>query len=158
MKRLTTTKRIMMAGIGIDDAVIYEDAARNGFRALTFEQPNEAYEALYSDGLPDDKKLTLFLLWLFKFNDEFGGRGDKDVSACTQEMLARRTTVIQHLIELNQIPVFIAELYREIGEFDKCSEILEPIARGDSDDSFVARQILNQAKMKRTKVFRLEWP
>ena len=141
----------------IDDEFIDEDAAKNGFGELTFEQANAAYEALYSDELTSDKKSELLLFWLFKFNDEFG-RGDKDESDCPAEILARRAVVVQELIDRNisDNPVFAAELFRETGLFEKCVEILSALNNVDDSLARIAQQILSQAKNRNTRVFRLE--
>jgi len=136
---------------------IEEDVHRNHFGELTFEQTDQAFDELFMDDLSDERKNQLLFLWLFKYNDVFGGRQEGgNATVCTASISAKRMSVLRMLIDCNDgNDLFVAELYRELGQFDKCIEIVAPIAAGDDNGAIVAKQFMKQAEIGNSRVFPL---
>ena len=136
---------------------IEEDVHRNHFGELTFEQTDAAFDELYTDNLSDERKNQLLFLWLFKYNDVFGGRQeDGNATVCPASISAKRMSIMRKLIDCNGgNDLFVAELYRELGQFDKCIEIVAPIAAGDDNGAIVAKQFMKQAEIGNSRVFPL---
>lgn len=136
---------------------IEEDVHRNHFGELTFEQTDQAFDELFMDDLSDERKNLLLFLWLFKYNDVFGGRQDgEDATVCTASISAKHTIILHKLIERNEgNTLFIAEMYRELGDFDKCIELASSQTASDDNSAVVAMQFMNQAEERNQKVFPL---
>ncbi len=127
------------------------------FGELSFEQINEAYDELYNCTQEDDIRMQILFLWLFKYNDEYGGRGSNN---CTQEcptsIAERRTSIIEELINRQTDNLlFVAELYRELGDFEKCIKLATPLSSGDDFSAEVAMKFIEHANKHDTLVFRL---
>ena len=135
---------------------IREEAGENGYGEISFQEADEAFRTLYSKRLPRKKRRLLLFTWLFKFNDEFGGRETfKDPSP---EILAQREIVAKHIIRMYPFNrLLIAELHREMGHFSKCIAILKRFPLWPSlTRAFTARQIRAYAEEDRTDVFRVQ--
>ena len=127
------------------------------FGELSFEQINEAYDELYNGTPEDDKRMQILFLWLFKYNDKYGGRDHSDCSQeCPASIVERRNAIIGELMAFQKDnELFVAELYRELGDFERCIELATPLSDGDDFGSEVARKIIEYAKKKKTQVFQL---
>ena len=137
-----------------------DESHRNWFGELSFEQADAAYDMLFPEDLSDEKRDELLFLWLFAFNDQYGGRSDKSAeNVCTPELVAKHSAILHHIIERNERnDLFKAELYRELGDFVKCIELASGLLEEDSISEIVARQIINQAEIANTKVFPIVFP
>ena len=135
---------------------IRDEVDENGFGELSFQEADEAFRTLYSKRLRRKRRRLLLFTWLFKFNDEFGGRETfKDPSP---EILAQREIVVKHIIRMCPFNrLLIAELHREMGHFKKCIAILRcfPLWPGLTK-AFTARQIRAYAEADRSDVFRVK--
>lgn len=127
------------------------------FGELSFEQINEAYDELYSETLGDKYKNEVLFLWLFKYNDRFGGRQqNENLETCPASLADRRSVIIGHIFDLyTENTLLVAELHRELGNFDKCIELASPLTAGESFSAKVAKRIIDHAKEQDTLVFRL---
>ena len=135
----------------------YEEADKNGYGHLSFEQTNEAYDSLLTEELSDERKALLGILWLFKYNDEYGGRYTQEKEA-PEGILNKRKDVLQGLIQLHlesNNNLFVAELYRELGEFDKCIELASRAQEEGGFQAVVAEQIIQHAKDEDANVFEI---
>ena len=127
------------------------------FGELSFEQINEAYDELYNCTPGDDNRMQILFIWLFKYNDKYGGR---DSNNCSQEsptsIAERRAGIIEELMSLQADNLLlVAELYRELGNFEKCIELAIPLLGGDDFSAEVARKFIEHAQMHDTRVFPL---
>ena len=129
------------------------------FGELSFRQINEAFDSLYSENLSDQKKDQLLAEWLFLFNDEYGGRLYPDqVIDIPEPLMKKQNTVLRILIQKYEgNALFVAEMYRELGEFDKCVEFVTPFLNSGSYETDIARQFIDHAKEGDRKVFRIEF-
>ena len=127
------------------------------FGELSFEQINEAYDELYNCTPEDENRLQFLFLWLFKYNDKYGGRDQNGYSQeCPASIAERRSGIIGELISRQADNLlFVAELYRELGDFEKCIELVTPLSDGDDFEAEVARKFIEHAKMQDTRVFPL---
>ena len=97
------------------------------------------------------------ILWLFKYNDEYGGRYTQEKEA-PEGILNKRKDVLQGLIQLHlesNNNLFVAELYRELGEFDKCIELASRAQEEGGFQAVVAEQIIQHAKDEDANVFEI---
>lgn len=136
-----------------EERALWLEADRNWFGDLSFEETDEAFDALYGDTLPEVKKCELLSLWLFSFNDAFNGRG-KDGRTPTEELFAKQKRVLGELI--SKFPdngVFICELHRELGEFDECLKVAGGLSGLDDFAASVLRQIVAHAEANDRRVF-----
>ena len=138
----------------------WKDANANGFGVLSFEEMDAAFSELFS--LADtNRQQTLLFMWLFAFNDTYGGRQDGPAPECPQSVLERRKFVVNELCRrCKGASLLLAELHREMGEFDECIRIAgEPVQEMDASLArIVSCQIIAHAEAKETAVFKLVFP
>ena len=134
-----------------------EESFSFDFGNLSFEQTNDAFDELYNEKLEEGYKMQLLFLWLYKYNDKYGGReGENCPERCPESMTERRAAIVDTLLDCQANNVLLcAELYREIGEFDKCIELATPLADGEDFSAEVARKFIEHAKKHDTLVFQL---
>ena len=127
------------------------------FGNLSFEQADEAFDELYSEKTEKGYQSELLFMWLFKYNDKYGGRdGGNSTDRCPEPIVKRHAAIVNTLLERQADNVLLcAELYREIGEFDKCIELATPLADGDDFSAEVARKFIEHAKKHDALVFQL---
>lgn len=142
-----------------DMEAIEEEADNNDFGGLYFEEVSAAFDSLYSDKLSKKKKEQLLSLWLFSYNDVFSARtGGILLDALTPAIQERHTAVLNQLITIHSGKnnmLFVSELYRELGEFEKSKEIASALMNGKGDKATVARQIYENAEKHNKEVFKL---
>lgn len=100
-------------------------------------------------------------MWLFAFNDTYGGRQDGPAPECPQSVLERRKFVVDELCQrFAGANLVVAELHREMGDFDECIRIAgEPTKEADACLArIVSNQIIAHAEAKETDVFKLVFP
>lgn len=127
---------------------IQQEAEENGFGHLTEKESAEAYAALYSDKLKEGKKVSLLQVRLFAFNNEYLRNED----TLPDELLPVQREFVEKLQKIcKKRTIFVAELYREMGDFEKAVGMLSSYAGGE--DAEVARMILERARAKDRTVF-----
>lgn len=90
-----------------------------------------------------------------------GGRQDGPAPECPQSILERRKFVVDELCRrFAGSSLLVAELHREMGDFDECIRIAnEPTEEADTRlAQIVSIQIIAHAKAKDTAVFKLLFP
>ena len=137
--------------------MIREETYTNRFGELSFEQVDAAYDELSSESLTDERLNQLLFLWLFIFNDVYGGRGRvESVPVLSPALVQKHAEVLQKLINLNEgNSLFVAEMYRELGNYQKCIELTTALIQANNDGAAVAKQFQQHAKMGDCKVFPL---
>lgn len=128
------------------------EADANGFGHLSSPESMEAFHALYSDSLPSKRKAELLMTRLWTFNDEYL----RGYNTLPPEYDAIQKEFALKLLELfPRDRQFCAELYREMGDFDKASEIMKAILADGTDeyDSVITRKILERAEAHDRTVF-----
>lgn len=127
------------------------------FGELSFEQIDEAYDELFNCTSDEDNKLQILFLWLFKYNDKYGGRDPNYRSqVCPNSIVERRTGIIGELMTRQADNVlFVAEMYRELGNFERCIELATPLSGGDDFGAEVAGMFIEHATVEDTYVFPL---
>lgn len=129
-----------------------KEASANGFGFLSEDEFREAYASLYSDSLPDKKKSNLLFSRLFAFNDEYL-RGQNTLIDELNELQEEFVSKIIKMLKNND--VFAAELYREMGHFDKAIEMLRSVLVTGLDENTenAAKMILEHAENHDRTVF-----
>ena len=128
------------------------EAYQNGFGHLTEQESREAYESLYSESLSKEKKTNLLVTRLYAFNDEYLRNGN----TLLPDLQTVQEDFILKIIDLYpDDTIFIAELYREIGQYEKAIELLSGVLTSEMDEqsAIVARKILEHAEIHDRSVF-----
>lgn len=99
-----------------------EESFSFDFGNLSFEQTDKAFEELYDEKLEEEYKMQLLFLWLYRYNDKYGGReGENCSDRCPKPIAERHKAIVNTLLDHQADNVLLcAELHREMGEFDKC--------------------------------------
>ena len=121
---------------------------------LTFDQAKEALAQFQEDSLSVQNEISLRLLFVHKYNDTFQrehvSKGKKP-SAEDMELFEQQ---VLRLIQIWDIePLIKAELYREIGDFEKCLVILGELNENDSFRNKIAEKIKTLAQNRKTYAF-----
>ena len=120
---------------------------------LNFEETKEAYEQLSNEGFRTHGEEIEVRLMLFHALNDCYGRTLLGFDGCEDDwnlFVEQGKWLIEHAIADN---VLKAEFYREIGEFDKASELLVGVV---PDDDFIREfdeKIKERIKLKDSKVF-----
>ena len=116
---------------------------------LSFDEAVEAFGEL--NGCSDDKLENLSVVVAWAFNDII-----REKLTPTPEQYAKFKDIISSTLEH---PIFVgnellrAELYREIGEFEECLNILSEYAPEESFLAVIKEKIIEKAKERDCKVF-----
>jgi len=134
---------------------IQKEAYTNGFGDLSFKEMDKAFQALYPQAEVKERRADLLFLWLFSYNDMFGGRQEGSAPACSPEICDRHRYVLEELCRMYESDrIFVAELHRELGDFDGCIRIAKKPMDGDPYHNQIIRsQIIDMAEMGKTDVF-----
>lgn len=134
-----------------------EDTRKNRFGDLSFEQVDAAYDELTSGALSDERLNELLFLWLFIFNDVYNGRDKSESIPVVSPVLSQKhKAILDKLIALNEDnTLFVAEMYRELGNYAKCIELTKGVIDAKEDGAIVAKQFQKHAEMGDCKVFPL---
>lgn len=132
----------------------------HGFGDLSFEETDEAFTALFASA-DEEKKSVLLFLWLFSYNDRYGGRNGVPVG-CPEEIKNRHREVADALCTLYpENTLLVAELLRETGRFRQCIDTAKPLLWSIDPDKVylgtVAGQIISHAEAGDTSVFELSY-
>lgn len=137
----------------------WEKANANGFGDLTFGETDAAFDGLYASADKARQQMLLFM-WLYSFNDTFGGRQMGTVPNCPPAVLEQRKFVVEELCQrIEGSNLLLAELHREMGDFEACIRIAkEPSPDVDSSlGKIISEQIIAHAKAGDTNVFELDF-
>ena len=113
---------------------------------LPLEYLKEALAQLQPSGI-DEQNLRFFILW--GFNDRYGQTPQPEIPL---EEWNYHMDNVQHLLAMMDTnPLMSSELYREIGEFDKCIQILTTCQLDEAMQGF-KNQILAEAQKQNRSV------
>ena len=120
---------------------------------LNFQEAREALEQLYESS-DEGRRFVLRLYVLYAFNDEYGRKGVKCLDDSEDYLFFAENC--REMIKMEKTEGTIrAELYREIGEFDKCIEYLDSLEPAKEYENKVRSQIRLMAENKQKEVFLL---
>ena len=120
---------------------------------LNFEEAREALEQLYESS-NEKRRFILRLYVLYAFNDKYGREGLKYLLDCEDYLYFVENC--REMIKMEQTNSTLrAELYREIGEFDRCVQYLDSIEPAGEYENQVREQIRQRALDQDRMVFAL---
>ncbi len=134
-----------------------DDSYSTELGTLTFEECVEALSQLQDEGFDERDEYYARELLMYAYNDKYyrNDNGQKEpVSSEDFEYFKSNVIRIIELLDFEKHDLFIAELYREIGDFSTCVEILESITCVDEGPAALKEKILERCKQKDNKVFR----
>ena len=120
---------------------------------LNFQEAREALEQLYESS-DLKRRFTLRLYVLYAYNDMYGRSGVIPLDGSEDQLFFEENC--REMIKMERtIPTLRAELYREIGEFDKCIEYLDSLEPAGEHENKVRELIKERALIGDRTVFRL---
>ena len=120
---------------------------------LNFQEAREALEQLYESS-DLKRRFTLRLYVLYAYNDMYGRSGVIPLDGSDDQLFFEENC--REMIKMERtIPTLRAELYREIGEFDKCLEYLDSLEPAGEHENKVRELIKERALIGDCTVFRL---
>ena len=120
---------------------------------LNFQEAREALEQLYESS-DLKRRFTLRLYVLYAYNDMYGRSGVIPLDGSDDQLFFEENC--REMIRMERtIPTLRAELYREIGEFDKCIEYLDSLEPASEHENKVRDLIKERALIGDRTVFRL---
>ena len=120
---------------------------------LNFQEAREALEQLYESS-DLKRRFTLRLYVLYAYNDMYGRSGVIPLDGSEDQLFFEENC--REMIRMERtIPTLRAELYREIGEFDKCIEYLDSLEPASEHENKVRDLIKERALIGDRTVFRL---
>ena len=120
---------------------------------LNFQEAREALEQLYESS-DLKRRFTLRLYVLYAYNDMYGRSGVIPLDGSDDQLFFEENC--REMIRMERtIPTLRAELYREIGEFDKCLEYLDSLEPPGEHENKVRELIKERALIGDRTVFRL---
>lgn len=120
---------------------------------LNFQEAREALEQLYESS-DLKRRFTLRLYVLYAYNDMYGRSGVIPLDGSEDQLFFEENC--REMIRMERtIPTLRAELYREIGEFDKCLEYLDSLEPAGEHENKVRELIKERALIGDCTVFRL---
>ena len=120
---------------------------------LNFQEAREALEQLYESS-DLKRRFTLRLYVLYAYNDMYGRSGVIPLDGSEDQLFFEENC--REMINMDRtIPTLRAELYREIGEFDKCLEYLDSLEPAGEHENKVRELIKERALIGDRAVFRL---
>ena len=120
---------------------------------LNFQEAREALEQLYESS-DLKRRFTLRLYVLYAYNDMYGRSGVIPLDGSEDQLFFEENC--REMIRMERtIPTLRAELYREIGEFEKCVEYLDSLEPAGEHENKVRELIKERALIGDRTVFRL---
>ena len=120
---------------------------------LNFQEAREALEQLYESS-DLKRRFTLRLYVLYAYNDMYGRSGVIPLDGSEDQLFFEENC--REMIKMERtIPTLRAELYREIGDFDKCIEYLDSLEPAGEHENNVRELIKERALIGDRTVFRL---
>ena len=138
----------------------HDNSWGNGYGELSFEETDEAFTVLYPSS-DDERKSSLLFLWLFAYNDKYGGR-QENPAACPESIKVRHRMVADALCAMYpENTLLVCELLRETGRFEESIKAARPLLLMINPEmpylSSLAKQIIDHAKVGDTSVFELSF-
>lgn len=119
---------------------------------LNFTEAREALVELYDRSTPD-RQFTLRLYVLYAFNDKFGRKEGETPSEDDLQFFKENCLAMTGMSQTNG--TLKAELYREIGDFNKCLQTLDTLEPAEDYEQSVRDRIREKALQGDSKVFKL---
>lgn len=119
---------------------------------LPYLNLKEALEEFSINGLGAHDEYNVRLMVLHAYNDLYGSIEKNDIPVEELEFMKQN---ILCLIPLSQDMMLRSELYREIGEFDKCLTTLTRICPRSEFERMIVDKIMEHCVLEDTKVFTL---
>ena len=120
---------------------------------MNFQEAREALEQLYESS-DEGRRFVLRLYVLYAFNDAYGREGVKCLDESEDYLFFAENC--REMIKMEKTEGTLrAELYREIGEFEKCIEFLDSLEPAKEYENKVRSQIRQMAENKQKEVFLL---
>ena len=136
---------------------INDEVCKNLFGDLSYQELAEAENDVMVDGISVDRRIEYLITYLFAFNDSKYGRAGSEKEIISDYYHAKFRTVALTLIELfGEERTITAELWRELGFFDKSTELCEGLILKGTDVQAV-KQIMERAKAEDPDAFILHF-
>lgn len=124
---------------------------------LSLEQLLEAYEEL-KDSLSPNKEFILRVMLLQAFNDRYY-RGMRKLNMTARDKAIFKSNV-KELVKLdkynsNEMKLFLAEMYREIGEYEVAAKVLSDLVDATGMTEKIRQEMINRVNAKDSEVFLL---
>jgi len=119
---------------------------------LDFHQAKEACEQLISKAT-EAQAFTLRMLVLYSFNDMLRIDEAQQADNTDKEYFISNCRALLQMPKTND--TLKAELYREMGEFSKCLEVLSAASECKEYEGFVREEIRRRATQNDSKVFEI---
>lgn len=137
----------MMATKAIRDK-IHEQVLKNRFGDLTYAELADARKDVLTGDVSDERKEEYLLLYLYAYNDAKVGRVRSEKENIPEEYNELFRKCASYLIDMfGEKRAITAELWRELGEFDKCIEICENLL-AEGIEGGIVKQILEHARIR----------
>ncbi len=133
-----------------------DDSYSTELGTLTFEESVEALSQLQEEGFDERDEYYARELLVYAYNDKYyrNDNGQKaPVSSEDFECFKANVIRLIELLNFERHQLRIAELYREIGDFSKCEEILESVTDIDDRLAKIKEEIMGRCRQKDNKVF-----
>ena len=117
---------------------------------MPYSNLKEALHEFSVNGLKGKDEYAVRLMVLHAYNDLYVNTENKDIPAEEFEFIKQN---ILRLIPLSQDMMLRAELYREIGDFDKCLSTLTYIHPHSEFEKMIVSKIREHCMQEDTKVF-----
>lgn len=133
------------------------DDYSNELGELTYAQIKEALIQFENDSLPTQNEINLRLLFVYLYNDTFQREYvSKDDKPTEEDKVLFRTQVVRLMQIWEMEPLIMAELYREIEEFDQCITLLDSMEIEDAFIQKIAEKVKELAHKHETYAFLIE--
>lgn len=106
-----------------------------------------------------NNEINVRTLLLRLYNDKLREDRNTSLSIDEKEFFAKNIAQLLELLNDEKTPsgkIFLAELHREIGNFDLCTNILTSITDGNETEKTIKEKIYSQAKVKDDRVFKIQ--
>ena len=126
---------------------------------LTYEQIKEAVNQYDQIVLEQEDEITLRLLFVQIYNDTFQREGvahDAQPTAADKALLHKQVLRLEHIWD-NAEDLLRAELYREIGEFEQATKILNALTIDKPFTGYMASRIRQLADSGQTQAFLIKY-
>ena len=134
-----------------------KEASKNRFGELNYQDLAEAFKDLMLDDVSEEHRVTYQFAYVFAYNDARTGRAHSDKEDIPESYNALFRECAMGLIEhFGEEMTITAELWRELGNFDKSIELCQKLIAVGTDVG-VVKQILERAQNSDPSVFVLKF-
>ena len=136
---------------------IQDDARKNRFGDLAYKEIEEAKNDLIDENCTEEHRKRYLLSFLFAYNDAQYGRAHSKKEDIPEYYQERFREVAKDLIDLfGEEKTLTAELWRELGNFEKSIELCQSLIENGKDVG-VVKQILERAQNQDSDAFILHF-